>query len=212
MTSSRSLPWLIAVTALAGALGLWLGQRWYADHGATGEIRSALVYPQPRSLAPFQLERGDGQSLTLDDWRGRWSLVFIGFTHCPDACPQTLAVFRNLLAEWPDDAGPAPALYFVSVDPERDSAQAIDDYARYFSTEIVAATGEQQALEPFAQQLGMVYMKTPLDGDGYTIDHSTHVAVIDPQARMAAMFRQPLRADAMAADLQVLIETRRNGR
>lgn len=208
MNASRSLPWLIAAAALAGALGLWLGQRWYAEQAAisAGEVptRSALVYPQPRPLGDFLLERSDGRPLTLADWQGHWSLVFIGFTSCPDACPQALAVFREVEQAWPESAGAAPRMYFVSVDPERDSATAIADYARYFSPNIVAATGSHERLEPFARQLGMIYMQTPLDGGDYTVDHSTHVAVIDPQGRMAALFRSPQQSAVMVDDLVML--------
>ncbi len=208
MNSSRSLPWLIAAAALAGALGLWLGQRWYVQQAAiaAGEVptRSALVYPQPRVLGDFLLERSDGRPLTLADWRGHWSLVFIGFTHCPDACPQALAIFREVEKNWPEDAGPSPQMYFVSVDPERDTLKAISDYARYFSPQIVAATGDHERLQPFTRQLGMIYMQSALDGGDYTVDHSTHVAVIDPQARMAALFRAPQDAAAMVDDLVAL--------
>lgn len=208
MNASRSLPWLIAAAALAGALGLSLGQRWFAQRAATTvdgvPTRNAVVYPQPRPLQDFRLERSDGAPLTLADWRGRWSLVFIGFTRCPDACPQTLALFREVEKAWPADAGPMPTLYFVSVDPERDQPKDIADYAAYFSPNIVAATGGHEQLEPFARQLGMIYMTTPLDGGDYTVDHSTHLAVIDPQARMAALFRPPMDAEAIVADLRTL--------
>jgi protein SCO1/2 len=207
MKLARSLPWLIAAAALAGALGLWLGQRWYDGAGpATSDAgtTAALVYPKPRELEDFLLERTDGRPLVLDSWRGQWNLVFIGFTHCPDACPQALAVFRDVEKQWPADAGPQPAMYFVSVDPERDSAKALEDYATYFSPRIVAATGTHDRLEPFARQLGMIYVKTPIDGGDYTVDHSTHVAVVDPDGRMVALFRAPHDAGAIVADMLAL--------
>ena len=207
MKTARTLPWLIAAAALAGALGLWLGQRWYDGTGtATSDVgtTTAIVYPEPRVLEDFLLERTDGRPLVLDSWRGQWNLVFIGFTHCPDACPQALAVFRDIEKQWPAEAGPPPAMYFVSVDPERDSTQALSDYATYFSPRIVAATGTHERLEPFARQLGMIYMKTPLESGDYTVDHSTHVAVVDPQGRMVAMFRAPHDARAIVSDLAAL--------
>lgn len=205
MTFSRSLPWLIAAAALAGALGLYLGQRHFVADGAGGPATaSAIVYPQPRVLDDFLLERSDGRPLTLADWRGHWTLVFIGFTHCPDVCPQTLSLFRELEAGWPADAAPLPAMHFVSVDPERDHAAVLGDYARYFSPTIVAATGSHERLQPFTRQLGMIYMTTPLETGDYTVDHSAHLAVVDPQARLVALFRPPLDARAIIADLAVL--------
>lgn len=212
MNLSRSLPWLIATAALAGALGLHLGQRHFAPEPATGAgpaTRAAVVFPQPRQLAEFQLERSSGSALTLADWRGAWSLVFIGFTHCPDACPQTLAFYRDLAKDWPAGAGEPPTLYFVSVDPERDTAEALDQYTSYFSDRIVAATGTHEQLAPFTRQLGMVYMATPTEGDDYTVDHSTQLAVIDPDARLHALFRAPLDVQAIIADLQALKAAKR---
>lgn len=205
MNLSRSLPWLIAAAALAGALGLYLGQQYFAARPAEApEMRAALLYPEPRALDDFLLERPDGTPLTLSDWRGRWNLVFIGFTHCPDVCPQTLALFRDLEKAWPADAGAGPMLYFVSVDPERDTAKALTDYAGYFSPGIVAATAPHEQLEPFTRQLGMIYMKTPLDSGGYTVDHSAHLAVIDPEAKLVALFRPPLQIENIVADMRML--------
>lgn len=204
MTLSRSLPWLIAAAALAGGLGLFLGQRYFAGpaiDAQSASTRSALVYPQPRQMGDFLLERTDDKPLTLADWHGHWSLVFIGFTHCPDACPQALSLFRDMEKNWPADVGPMPTLYFVSVDPERDNAKALSDYTSYFSPHIVAATGSHERLEAFTRQLGMIYMKSPQASGDYSVDHSTHFALIDPEARMVALFRPPLDADAITADL-----------
>lgn len=207
MSASRSLPWLIAAAALAGALGLYLGQRHFAPATPAGvaATRAAVVFPQPRELADFRLERADGSQLTLADWRGHWSLVFIGFTRCPDACPQTLAIYRDVVKGWPQDAGDPPPLYFVSVDPERDSPADAAAYAGYFSERIIAATGSHDQLTPFTRQLGMVYMTTPTGNGDYTVDHSTQLAVIGPDARLHALFRAPLDAAAIVGDLQALM-------
>lgn len=203
---SRSLPWLITAAALAGALGLYLGQRHVAgnDAAASAPVQAnTLIYPQPRPLDDFVLARSDGRAFTRADWLGQWNLVFIGFTHCPDACPQTLAVFREIRRRWPEGQGLPPAMYFVSVDPQRDTAAALRDYAGYFDPAIVAATGADDQLQAFARQLGMVYVHTPQD-EGYTVDHSTHVAVVDPHGRMVAMMRPPHDAAAVVADLRAL--------
>lgn len=206
MNLSRSLPWLIAAAALAGALGLYLGQRHFSPAAGPDALptRAAVVFPEPRQLAGFQLDRSTGGTLSLADWRGHWSLVFIGFTRCPDACPQTLAVYRDIEKAWPQEAGPIPTLYFVSVDPERDDADALTGYARFFSERIVAATAGHDQLGPFTRQLGMIYMTTPTGEDDYTVDHSTQLAVVGPDARLHALFRAPLDAQSIIGDLQVL--------
>ncbi len=206
MNLQRSLPWLIAAVALAGALGLFLGQKW-AGGGDAPDTANAIVYPQPRILADFQLERADtGQPLTLADWHGQWSLAFIGFTHCPDACPQTLALYREVERLWPEGRGPVPALYFVSVDPERDTPQALVEYARYFSPDIIPARGSHEQLEQFTRQLNLFYVKVPLSDEpgDYTVDHTTYLVVINPQGRLSGLFRSPVTASEIVDDLLAL--------
>lgn len=205
MNIQRSLPWLIAAAALAGALGLFLGQKWFGGPGVAS-TQSAIVYPQPRPLGDFRLQRADtGAPFTLTDWQGQWSLVFIGFTHCPDACPQTLALYRDIERLWREQGrGAPPTLYFVSVDPERDTAQALVEYAHYFSPTIVPVMGEHAQLEPFAKQLNMFYLSRPIGEDDYTVDHTTYLVLVDPQARLKAFFRAPMSAPAIVADLLAL--------
>lgn len=208
--SSRHTAWLILVVAvLAGAAGAWLGHRTPARPPEAPALVHGLAYPAPRPLAPFSLERADGGRLTLDDLHGRWTLLFIGFTHCPDVCPTTLATFRQLepLLEAAQPALPH-AFVFVSVDPERDDATTLRDYTAYFSPRIVAATGTKDELDAFVRQLGALYAKVPLQGGDYTIDHSAQIMVIDPQARLAAIFRPPHDAAGIVADLRALAGAR----
>ena len=207
MSASPSrMPWLILVAAVAAGLGLWLGQRAFAPPaGMAPELRSALRYPQPRPVPPFELTRADGAPLDNRALLGRWTLAFFGFTHCPDVCPTTLAVFRQVEAlAKADPAAPPLALWFVSVDPARDTPQVLGDYARYFSPAIVAATGDQAALAALTPALGIVYAQSPLPGGGYTVDHSTQIVVFDPQGRLAAIVRPPQDAAAILADLTTM--------
>ncbi|HRQ65626.1 MAG TPA: SCO family protein [Xanthomonadaceae bacterium] len=194
---------LVLVLAFAAGLGFWLGQRHLGSDGGAIDVREALLYPQPRALPDFELTRADGTPFTQADWRGRWNLVFIGFTHCPDICPTTLATLREVEAAFEPDQ--APQVIFVSVDPERDQPQQLATYARFFSERFVAATGAHDALTPFTRSLGMVYMSTPLDGGDYTVDHSASIAIIDPQGRLFGVFRAPHSRDGMVADLKRLM-------
>lgn len=169
------------------------------------QTTAALMYPQPRALDPFTLSRADGGSFGNDDLRGRLTLVFFGFTHCPDICPTTLALMvqvrDQVLAAQPD----LPVqLLFVSVDPERDSPQALARYAGYFSPHIIAATADDARLLPMTRQLGIVYVKSQVTDSGYSVDHSSQIVLIDAQGRLAGMFRPPLDARVIAQDLQTI--------
>jgi protein SCO1 len=204
---SASLPiYLVLAVATALGLGLMAGQRWFAAPTAP-TLQNGLAYPQPRPLPAFTLDGADGQPVDADTLRGRWTLLFIGFTHCPDVCPTTLA---QLAAAERQLTRPERArILFVSVDPERDSAARTAEYARHFSPTALAATADHARLQAFTRPLGMVYMQSPLGDDGYTVDHSASVAVIDPSLRLVAQLRPPLDAALVAADLELLMDTYR---
>ena len=197
------LAWIIVVAAIAAGLGLWLGQRQFAP--VPHAMNAATLYPQPRAVSPFALLRSDGSPWTQADLEGKWTLMFFGFTHCPDVCPTTLATFAQVeraLGSKPDT--PPVAFAFVSVDPERDTPAVVGEYARYFSPAIVALTGEAEALARFTRELGIVYMKSPLQDGDYTIDHSAAIVLIDPQGRLRGQFQAPHDANRILADLKFL--------
>lgn len=202
--SSRSTWIILAVAVLAATGGLLLGKRVTVGSEAP-VLTHGLAYPAPRPLAPFTLTRAHGAPFTRDELRGRWSLLFVGFTHCPDVCPTTLGTFKQIEPLFAKQAPSLPvSLVFVSVDPERDDAAQLRKYTEYFSPRIVAATGTTAELDAFTRQLGVLYAKVPLAGSDYTIDHSTQIMLIDPEARLAAIFRPPHDAAAIVSDVRTL--------
>lgn len=200
----------ILVAAVAMALGLLAAGRWFGDDAAPApELETTRLFPQPRELPEFSLRQSDGTQLAAGELKGHWTLVFLGFTHCPDVCPTTLAQLAQAQKQW--EVLPAttrPRVLFVSVDPERDSTDAIGEYAHAFHGETLAATADIPALERFARSLSMVFAKAPPpDGapaDQYNVDHSATIAVLDPQARMAGIIQPPLQPKAIAQDLLTL--------
>lgn len=205
---------VILCIALAGGLGLLAAQKFFAGGSATAqpELQVVQLYPQPRELPDFALQQSDGTQLLPGELAGHWTLVFIGFTHCPDVCPMTLTHLAQAQRQW--EALPEatrPRVLFVSVDPERDTPERLGDYAHAFHRDTLAATADVPSLERFTRALSMVFAKVPLDRDapdgGYTIDHSASLAVLDPQGRMAGVVSgrvlnaETPRPDAVAADL-----------
>lgn len=204
---------LILVAALAAGLGLWAAQLAFAPGGAPAagpavdpaRLKAVRLFPAPRALPAFALQQSDGSPLTPDELRGRWTVVFLGFTHCPDVCPTTLTELSQAQKAW--DALPAerrPRLLFVSVDPDRDTPEKTGEYAAYFHPDTLAATSPEPALQAFATALGLVYMKVPLEDGDYTMDHSSALVLIDPQGRQAGLIRPPLVPADIAADLALL--------
>lgn len=213
-TLERRLPWIIvALAAAAGIAGFVASKRLFvADTGADAQprqLQASLLYPQPKPLPEFTLQRSDGSPLTRRDWTGRWRLVFFGFASCPDVCPTALATAKatrtQLRAQRPElDL----AVSFVSVDPERDKPEQLGAYISFFDPSFEAATGAPPELLALTQSLGVMYVKVPT-GPGpldYTIDHSASLLIIDPQGRLAGLIRPPHRADAIVADLITLMD------
>ncbi len=218
--SSRHLPLLIVLAAIAAAAGLWFGDNWFSRHGKRVEIGGGasqgaarfaapdvspnmLIYPQPRTMAPFALQRADGRVISNDDLRGGWTLVFFGFTHCPDVCPTALATFRQIEKLNAAAASQLPLrFWFVSVDPERDTPQVLGDYTTYFSPSIVAATSTPEELERFARDAGVVFIKVSQGESEYTIDHSAQLTLFDPNGRLHAIVRPPQEPAAVLADVR----------
>ncbi|MEO7251877.1 MAG: SCO family protein [Arenimonas sp.] len=205
---------LVMVAALAGGLGLYAAQHFFAAPAPTpeaaGEQLRAVRLIAPRQLPEYRLALSDGSVASPATLRGHWTVVFLGFTHCPDVCPTTLAELAKAQKQWQQlPAAIRPRLLFVSADPERDDPAKVGEYAHYFHAQTLAASADPAQLAGFAQALGLVYMKVPTANGDYTIDHSATLVLIDPQGRQAGLIRPPLDANAIAADLRVLAERKR---
>lgn len=207
---------LILLAALAAGLGLWAAQVAFAPGGAPAaqapavdlaSLKAVRLFPSPRAIAPFSLQQSDGSALDPAELAGRWTVVFLGFTHCPDVCPTTLTELSQAQKAW--DALPEarrPRVLFVSVDPERDTPEKTGEYAAYFHPATLAATAQEPALEQFATSLGLVYMKVPVEGGDYTMDHSSALVVLDPRGLQVGLIRPPFVPADIAADLARLAE------
>ena len=209
---NRTTAWILLV-ALAAGLGLLAARQWFGPHApAQPQTRAVRLFPEPRTLPAYSLQQSDGTRLVPGELQGHWTLVFLGFTHCPDVCPTTLAELAVAQKQWealPDST--RPRVLFVSVDPDRDTAIAAGEYAHAFHRDTLAATGDVPALEAFARSLTMVFMKSPAAPGApavrYNVDHSATLAVLDPQGRMAGIVSPPLVPADIAADFLMLTKT-----
>ena len=201
---------LVLVAALAAGLGLWAAQRFFRAPASTLPATTVVkLLPQPRELPAFSLRQSDRTALVPGELKGHWTVVFLGFTHCPDICPTTLAELAKAQKQWEAMPDPTrPRVLFVSVDPDRDTPDRIGEYAHAFHRDTLAATADVPALEAFARSLSLVFMKVPPEpgapGDRYNVDHSAALVVLDPQGRMAGVIQPPLHPKAIAADLLAL--------
>jgi protein SCO1/2 len=189
--------WLLVAAALIAALGgFWLARQ--LDRGAP-RLASGTWLPQPRAVADFQLRDIYGEPFTHASLAGAPTLVFFGFTHCPDVCPTTLVKLTQVRKQ----AGIAALrVLFVSIDPQRDTPQAVALYVHAFDPEFLGATGDDAAIGRLAREFSVAVNRVELPGGDYTMDHSAVVFLLDDAARIVAIFTPPFDIAQMAADLR----------
>ncbi len=206
---------LVLAAALAAGLGLVAARFFFEPDAAPAQpaTQAVRLFSPARELPAFSLRQSDGTQLVPGELKGHWTLVFLGFTHCPDVCPTTLAELSRAQKQWEALPEPVrPRVLFVSVDPERDTPDRIGEYAHAFHADTLAATADVPALERFTSSLSLVFAKVTPEGTPagqYTIDHSATLAVLDPQGRMAGIVSPPLDVPGIAADFRKLTETAR---
>ena len=201
----------LLVMALAAGLGLALSWRLFQPEppakAALPALQSVTLMPTARPLPDFALTTATA-TLGKQDLTGHWTLVFIGFTHCPDICPTTLAELAAVQKQWAQSGLPnKPRLLFVSIDPERDTPAKLAEYAAYFHADTITATAGEPQLGEFTKALGLVYMQVP-QGDSYTMDHSSTLVLLNPAVEFAGIIRPPFKPDAIARDLLTLAKAK----
>ena len=194
------------ILAIAIGLALAAGTFVALQKQAPATTRSALVLPDPNPVPVFNLVDQFGQPIDQTVFNGQWDLVFFGFTHCPDICPTTLQVLAAAKAALQERGQtPLPRIVLVSVDPERDTPEILQQYVDYFGAGNLGITGTLDELEKLTAGLGIYFEKRPADGDNYSVDHSTAVLVINPDGEFSALFGGPHVVDNYVHDLPIVM-------
>lgn len=166
-------------------------------------LNTTLALPVDfKTVADFELMDANGEPLTqavLDD---KWSLMFFGYTHCPDVCPITLQIMKNMVTKLESLNEPVPQIIFVTVDPARDTAEVMKNYIAYFNDDFIGITGEKNKIHDMTRQLGIVasFTANDEDPDNYIVDHSASLLLVDPQRRLRAKVSPPLDVDNIISD------------
>lgn len=198
----------IVITAMFGA-GLYLGLVKKSDDPLQLLMQDSVItiLPTPRALGEFRLRDQDGIAFDLSRLHGKWSLLFFGFTNCPDICPATLAILNQLHSR----LGKKPALLedvqfvFISVDPGRDDLVTLKKYVRYFNKDFIGVTGNKDQLAKLAKQLGVFYELLNQGGKkNYVVNHSSAIFIINKDAGYFGLMTPPLDAVAMATRIELI--------
>ena len=195
MTMRRIRIILWAVVAMAALAGLVIALRPVPTDAPIASSGSLIEIG-----GPFTLTGTDGKPFSSERQAGKPYALFFGFTHCPDVCPTTLsrlARLRNALGQGNDSF----AIVLVTVDPERDTPEAMARYAGLFGTPVVALTGTTPAIERVKTQFGIYSAKVPAAGGDYSVDHTATVFLIDRDGKFAATISPAEGDDAARAKL-----------
>jgi len=163
----------------------------------------ATVLQRPLALPDFELVTTTDRTFTRNDFTARYSLLFFGFTNCPDICPLTMAALAGAFADLETDAIALPAVVFVSVDPNRDSADRIATYLDAFDPRFVGLTGDRAHLDPLLRTLGVTVMtQAAANGSAYSVTHNGTIYVVGPDASLIATLDANLTAAEIATDFR----------
>ncbi|MEX0965079.1 MAG: SCO family protein [Pseudohongiellaceae bacterium] len=184
------------------------------DRQSEAQLREigVTIYPEARGLSDFRLLDQDGEFFTKSDFQGHWNLVFFGFTHCPDICPLTMAELRQFYEGLDFDQVEKPRVFLVTVDPRRDNPESMAAYLQNYHADFIGLSGDPAQIAQLASELYVTYSETtsetqnvmshdhetspvesPAADEPYLIQHSGHIAVINPQGDYYAVMRAPHR-------------------
>jgi cytochrome oxidase Cu insertion factor (SCO1/SenC/PrrC family) len=164
------------------------------------EALKNILLEKPVTVKHFALTAQDGSVFSEKELYNRWTLMFFGYTHCPDICPTTLTELAELAKLLPRDS--LPQIVFVSVDPQRDTPEHLKGYMRFFNEHFLGLTGQAEAISKLTKQLNVKYSLEPAIDGNYAVNHSSSIFLIDPQGRYTASFQAPHYAETIQTQFE----------
>lgn len=200
------------VFALAGVIALLVSMfvRQFVTPGRIDpewlKLHQTMLYDTPRRYSPLELVDQHGKPFDGAAFKGTWSVVFFGFTFCPDVCPTTMTILRDVQAglDAPADGRLPVRFYFASVDPARDTPAQLDTYVSHFGKEFTGLTGEFLDVARFAGESGIAFQKVVGKDGAYSVDHSANLALVNPHGDYVGFIMPPFDTDRLVRVLERL--------
>jgi protein SCO1/2 len=193
-TKEALIPYLLLVAALAGGL-LWHESEMVPGLGRT------VASGQIAVGGPYALTDQDGKPRASSDFRGKYQLVYFGYTFCPDVCPTTLAVMAAALDKMGVDQNRIVPV-FITIDPERDSPAVLKKYLAAFGPRFVGLTGAPQQIAQVEKEFRVYAKKQPMAGGNYGMDHSSVMYLMGPDGRLVGFYDEAILPEDLAKDLK----------
>lgn len=165
-----------------------------------------VLLPQSRNLPELSLTNQDGQTVAVDQLKDQWSLLFFGYTFCPDICPATLAQLRQLQGQLPPETLAKLRIVLVTVDPHRDTPEQLKKYLDYFDAGFIGLTGEEATIQKLANGVSIPFIPADTSKENYTVDHSGNLVLIGPDGKQRGFIRAPINNTKLATQLPGLLE------
>ena len=191
------IPYLLLVAALIG------GVLWYESNKVPG-LGRVVTTGQADVGGPFRLTGQDGKSVTDQDFRGRYMLIYFGYSFCPDVCPTTLAVMAQALEKLGDRSQRITPI-LITIDPERDTPKVLEDYVKAFGPSFVGLTGSADEIKAVEKKYRVYAVKKPLEGGNYGMDHSSVIYLMGPDGKLVSFYDEAISPDDLAKDLRAKI-------
>ncbi|KRW60827.1 SCO family protein [Pseudomonas sp. TTU2014-080ASC] len=198
---------LIAIVALV--LGLTVNKVMNSKGQADPTVlldAGIVLLPQSRALPALSMTNQDGQSVQLDQLKGKWSLLFFGYTFCPDICPATLAQVRQLNGQLPAETQAQLQTILVTVDPARDNPEQLKKYLGFFDAGFIGLTGSLEDTQKLANAVSIPFIPADTSKENYTVDHSGNLVLVGPDGRQRGFIRAPINNEKLAAQLPGLLK------
>ena len=164
-----------------------------------------VLLPQSRELPDVKLFDTEGKTFALEQLDGKWSLLFFGYTFCPDICPTTLAQLRELKSKLPEAAQNNLQLVFVSIDPQRDTAEHLKEYLNFYKAGFIGLRGELPAIQTLANAVSIPFIPADTSKENYTVDHSGNLVLLGPEGRQRGFIRSPLNNQKLLEQLPAVL-------
>ena len=165
-----------------------------------------ILLPQSRTLPDLKMIDQEGQSVVINELKGKWTLLFFGYTFCPDICPTTLAQLRQVKSELPKEAVESLRVVLISVDPNRDTPQQLKQYLGYFDKAFIGLTASVQDIQKLANAVSIPFIPADTSKPNYTVDHSGNLALLGPDGTQRGFIRAPFNNQKLLAQLPGLLK------
>ena len=200
------------VAVLVALVALVMGLTVYKALSRTQQMNPAVLLdagivllPQSRELPALTLTDQHGQAQAVDSLTGRWTLLFFGYTFCPDICPTTLAELRQLQGLLGEEDRQRLRVLMVTVDPARDTPEQLKQYLGFFDAGFRGLTGELENIQTLSGRVGIPFIPGDTRQENYTVDHSANLALLGPDGRQHGFIRAPLKVQKLVEALPPLL-------